>query len=175
MSNTEYFAFSCPHCHGQSNAADIAAILPDEILSLENARRNGRRQKPHAGPGRPTIARCPGCEQEMSTSELRDHRLGCVQTHLNQLKQLAIDVRLSPKDPDPYPNFRIWEVGASEVQFRKLSSMQHISVELRKVAEITVDDPSRIVHIRLYGRVTWDEVGQRWHFVSTRVGRPRTG
>jgi hypothetical protein len=172
MDQPQYFTYKCPHCYAERNAAEVAAALDDEILIAETARRNGRRQTPHAGPGRPTIVRCPGCDGEMSSAELREHRLGCVCRRLNDLVRLNLDIRLQPKDPDPYPNFRIRCVSENEIEFVKLSSSQYLTIETRKIAEITVSVDEKIAYLRLLGRVCWDNSDQRWHFKATLIGRP---
>lgn len=172
MGRAEYFSYTCLHCLAKTNAAEIAAALQDEVLFAEAARRNGRRQTPHAGPGRPTIVRCPGCDGEMSSAELREHRLNCVTRRLNDLVELNLRIRLQPKDPDPYPNFRIRSASENEVEFVKVSSSQYLTVETRKIAEITVSPDEKIAYIRLLGRVYWEESIQRWQFRATVVGRP---
>ena len=172
MIQPQYFTYKCPHCDNKRNAAEVAAALDDEILFAEAARRNGRRQTPHAGPGRPTIVRCPGCDEEMSSAELREHRLGCVCRRLNELVRQSMNVRLQPKDPDPYPNFRIQNVSESEVEFNKLSSSQYLTIETRKIAEITVNSDEKVAYIRLLGRVCWDGEIKRWRFRAPVIGRP---
>ena len=156
-------------------AAVVAASLPDEILNAESARRNGRRQTPHAGPGRPPLARCPGCEEQMTTTELRTHRLPCVSKRLEQIQNQGLRVRLQPKDPDPHPDFLIEEVRDTEVRFHKLSSDHRLMVQMQKIAEITVDGQERLVHIRLLGRVSWiDDIRiPTWRFTPSRIGRPK--
>jgi len=173
MEHQEYYSYKCPHCRVETNAATVVAALPDEVLIAETARRHGRRQTPHAGPGRPSGGRCPGCDIEMSSADLREHRLGCVGQRLKELKRRRYKIRLLPKDPDPYPDFDIERVTNAEVDFQKLSSSQHLSVELQKIAEITIDSAERMVSIRLLGRVRWNENTKQWHFVPTIVGRPR--
>jgi len=172
MVKPQYFSHTCPHCRAETNAAEVAAALPDEILLAETARRNGRRQTPHAGPGRPTIVRCPGCDGEMSSAELREHRVDCVCRRLKELLQQNMNIRLQPKDPDPYPNFRIEKISENEIEFHKLSSSQRLTVETRKVAEITVSPEERLAYIRLLGRVSWDSGSQQWRFTAPVVGRP---
>jgi ribosomal protein L44E len=172
MDKPQYFSYMCPHCRAETNAAEVASALDDEILMAETARRNGRRQTPHAGPGRPTIIRCPGCDSQMSSAELREHRIGCVCRRLNELVRLNLNIRLQPKDLDPYPNFRIQKVSENEVEFQKLSSDQYLTVETRKIAEITVSSGERIAYLRLLGRVCWEDDIQRWRFKATLVGRP---
>jgi len=170
----QFFPYKCPNCQAEMNAAHVAAALPDAVLVAETARRNGRRQTPHAGPGRPTVVRCPGCEERMTTAELRGHRVPCVRDRLNELQRRNQKIRLSPKDPDPYPPFAIREVSDEEVRFQKLSSGQYLAVELRKVAEIILNPQEQIADIRLLGRVMWDDSIQRWRSVPTLIGRPMT-
>jgi hypothetical protein len=110
----------------------------------------------------------------MHTSELREHRIDCVRNRLRGIQAANLTLHLHPKDPDPYPNFMIGEVGLGEVRFRKLSSSQEVVVELRKVAEIVVSEAERLADIRLLGRVTWQEDAGLWRFVTTRAGRPAT-
>jgi hypothetical protein len=169
----EYFAYNCPHCHAETNAALVATALPDAVLNTETARRNGRRQTPHAGPGRPTVVRCPGCDQQMPTADLREHRAACVRDRLLALWKKSFRVWLSPKDPDPHPDFSIQAVDDEAVHFNKLSTPQRpIAIELRKIAEITVDDANQLVNIRLLGRLAWDTVSTLWSFEPSRIGRP---
>src|SRR5882672_327786 len=151
----EFFTIECPGCRGLLRATSVAAALPDEVLFAETARRNGKRQTPHAGPGRPSLARCPGCDLEMRANEMRDHRLPCVRHRLAQLLQLSFKVHLSPKDPDPYPDFRIESVDGDWGRFQKLSSSQRLEIHLAKIAEIIVDRSAKVVYIRLLGRVIW--------------------
>jgi len=170
MNTNERFTYTCPKCQAEINAACVAAALPDEILRAETARRNGRCQTPHPGPGRPAIARCPGCDAAMSSAELREHRADCVRDRLRNLRNFKI--HLQPKDPDPYPDFMISELGENEVTFQKLSSGQWIDVELQKVAEITPSLQERLARIRLHGRVTWHENIHCWRFTPSVLGRP---
>jgi len=172
--STEYFAFTCPHCQQQTNAIQVAASLPEEILLVEAARRSGRRQRRrHAGPGRPTIVRCPGCSVEMSNAELREHRVGCVRKRLQQLQQLAaFRIRLSPKDQDPYPDFYINRVCETEVEFRKASNSDLVTVDLHKIAAFTIDREDGVAHIRVLGHISWREDIKRWRFAPSQVGRP---
>jgi hypothetical protein len=172
MSEPQYFSYKCPHCHAETNAVEVVTAMDDEILIAETARRVGRRQTPHAGPGRPTIVRCPGCEGEMSSVELREHRLACVCRRLKELVRQNLDIRLQPKDPDPFPNFRIQKVSEDEVEFLKVSSGQYLTVDTRKIADITVSSEDRIAYLRLLGRVCWEHNIQRWRFKATLVGRP---
>jgi hypothetical protein len=170
----QQFFYKCPHCSALTNQVQVASQLHDDVLIAETARRHGRRQTPHAGPGRPAISRCPGCDCEMSTAELREHRTPCVHARLQKLYQKHSKIRLSPKDPDPYPDFAVAMLGEEEVKFEKLSSDQHVPVEIRKIAEITDDGLEDITHIRLLGRIHWDESINRWRFAPTRIGRPST-
>lgn len=172
MDEPQYFSYKCPHCLAETNAVEVVAVIDDEILIAETARRTGRRQTPHAGPGRPMIVRCPGCDGEMSSAEMREHRLACVGRRLNELVRQNLNIRLKPKDPDPYPNFRIQKVSEDEVEFLKLSSGQYLTVETRKIAGITVSSEDRIAYLRLLGRVCWEQNIQRWRFKATLVGRP---
>jgi hypothetical protein len=170
MRALEIFIYTCPNCQTPTSAARVAASLPDEILRSETARRNGSRQTPHAGPGRPVFARCPGCDLEMSNSELREHRVGCVRDRLRKL--CGFKIHLHPKDVDPYPDFVIAKVDESEVEFQKLSSSQCLGIELQKVAEITANLQDRVARIRILGRITWDESNQAWRFTPALLGRP---
>ena len=163
------------------DAAHVAAELPDQVLAMETARRNARRprqvvrRRVSVRPrGRPTRVRCPGCSQEMSSADLRGHRIRCVREELQ--KALALNIDLTPKDPDPYPAFGIARIHETTIEFRKKSNDDHITVDLRKIADITINQPDRIAHIRLLGRVAWHpEIGGagRWLFEPTApIGRP---
>src|SRR5438067_808999 len=117
----EFFSYKCPHCCSVRNAAEVAAELPDEVLRLIAGRRNAHRRRMHvAGPGRPAMTRCPGCSREMPSAELRDHRIPCVREELEKLHGMAI--QLSPKDPDPYPDFFLHHLRDAEVEFQKGSN-----------------------------------------------------
>lgn len=168
----EFFTYKCPHCATVRNAAEVAAELPDEVLRLAGGRRNAhRRQIHHAGPGRPVLARCPGCSQEMSSADLREHRLPCVRDELQKLRGMTI--QLTPKDPDPYPNFHINNVHDGEVEFQKGSNHDIVTVDLRKVADITISTADRVAYIRVLGRIVWHDDIKRWRFApSGAVGRP---
>jgi|SRR5215475_9989236 len=172
MKQAEYFSYTCPHCHTSTDATQVGAALPDEILLAEAARRNGRKQRRHPGPGRPTIVRCPGCDTAMTSAELRPHRLACVRSRLQQIRRLSLRARLTPKDPDPYPDFYITEISDAEVTFSKGSNDNQVTVDLTKVAEITIDHQGKIAHIRVLGHVAWHEDIQRWRFAPSRIGRP---
>ncbi len=154
------------------NAAEVASELPDAILRLAAGRRNARlRMIRRAGPGRPALARCPGCSQEMPSAELKDHRLNCLRTELDKLRGMKI--LLSPKDPDPYPNFHINYIRDDEVEFQKGSNHDIVTVDLRKIAEITLDRAENVAHIRVLGRIVWHDDIKRWRFAPTgMVGRP---
>lgn len=91
---------------------------------------------------------------------------------MKELLQQNMNIRLQPKDPDPYPNFRIEKISENEIEFHKLSSSQRLTVETRKVAEITVSPEERLAYIRLLGRVSWDSGSQQWRFTAPVVGRP---
>jgi len=166
----EFFPYKCPHCSTVRNAADVAGELPDEILRLVAARRNAfRRQRRVAGPGRPTLARCPACSQEMSAAELRGHRIPCVRSELEKL--CGTPIHLAPKDPDPYPSFYINHIYDGEVEFLKGSNKDCVKVDLRKIAEITVADG--LAYIRVLGRIVWRDDIKRWRFAPTAaIGRP---
>jgi hypothetical protein len=172
MAKFEFFHYKCPHCSNVRNAVEVAAELPDEVLRLVSGRRNAlRRHKRGAGTGRPTLARCPGCSREMSASELRDHRVPCVREELQKLRGMAI--QLAPKDPDPYPNFYLNQLHDAEVKFQKGSNHDIVTVDLRKIAEITINKTERVASIRVLGRVVWHDDIKRWRFAPTAaIGRP---
>lgn len=147
--------------------------LEPEVLRVAAARHNGRLQTPHAGPGRPALARCPGCGQEMSAGQMGDHRVPCVRMELKKL--LAMRIQLLPKDPDPYPDFYIHHLGDNdtEVDFHKASNHDVVTVDLRKIAEMTVNQAEKMAHVRVLGRVVWDGDIKGWRFAPTAaVGRP---
>ncbi len=83
--------------------------------------------------------------------------------------------RLSPKDPDPYPNFFILRVDETGVDFQKGSSHHLVRVDLRKISEITDSREDQLAHIRVLGRIVLSkDVRPQWRFVPTgAVGRPR--
>jgi uncharacterized protein (UPF0212 family) len=177
MQDSEYFTHTCPHCGTERNAAHVAAELPDRVLAMETARRNARRPRQVRRKvtvrrrGRPALVRCPGCSQEMSSAVLRDHRISCVLAELQKVLALSID--LTPKDPDPYPAFAIAHINETTVEFRKKSNDDHITVDLRKIADITINQQDRLAYIRLLGRVVWREDIKRWRFEPTApIGRP---
>lgn len=170
----EYFTYTCPQCAAVRNAAHVAAELDHRVFAMEAARRNMRRQFRHAGPGRPALAHCPGCSQEMSSADLREHRIPCIREELQKLRGMA--VQLAPKDPDPYPNFYINFIDENNVELEKVSNNDIVVVDLRKIAGIAVSHAERQARIRVLGRVTWDGERKRWGFVPTgAVGRPRLG
>jgi hypothetical protein len=168
----EYFPYKCPHCSNTRNAADVAAELPSEVLRLASARLNARKGHARtAGPGRPPTARCPGCSQEMPYADLRAHRVPCVRQELEKLR--AMPILLSPKDPDPYPNFHVGAINDTEVEFRKGSNGDCVVLDLRKIAEIAVSPADRVAYIRVLGRIEWREDIKRWRFAPTAaIGRP---
>jgi hypothetical protein len=107
----------------------------------------------------------------MPSAELRDHRIPCVRRELQGLR--GKPVQLAPKDPDPYPNFYIEPLSddALTVIFRKGSNKDGVSVDLRKIAEITATGEG--AYIRLLGRVVWHADTSSWEFSPTgAVGRP---
>jgi len=145
--------------------------LNPEVLRLAAARWNARRQTAHPGGGRPTLARCPGCSQEMSAAELREHRMPCVRSQLKKLH--GMEIQLSPKDPDPYPTFYLNHIYDGEVEFIKRSNHDCVTVDLRKIADITIAPTERTAHIRVLGRIVWHDDLKRWRFAPTApVGRP---
>ena len=173
----EYFTYTCPNCSSVRNAAEVAKELPPEVLLPLTRPLIGRlRRKRLAGPGRPSLARCPGCSQEMSTADLKDHRIDCVRRELK--KHMGHPFQLSPKDPDPYPDFYIHHLSddATEVEFHKGSNHDVVTIDLRKVADITaIKQGKTMTYIRVLGRVAWHpEIGGtgRWRFEPTAVGRP---
>ena len=167
----EYFRYHCPHCKHDRNALDVAMELDPEVLRVASARRNARLQTAHAGPGRPTLASCPGCSQAMSAADLRDHRIPCVCKELKQLGAMVI--RLLPKDPDPYPDFHLLRASETEVELQKGSNGDIVTIDLRKIAEITRNTADRLAYIRVLGRIAWRDDIKRWRFVpNAAVGRP---
>ncbi|MGO9270038.1 MAG: hypothetical protein ACLQOO_07270 [Terriglobia bacterium] len=102
----------------------------------------------------------------MTAAELRDHRLACVYDRLEKLRKRCLLIRLYPKDPDPYLDFRISSLLQGEVTFQKLSSQQLLTIDLLKVASITERSDGKIVDIELRGRVVWDGSQQGWVFMS---------
>jgi len=170
MKEEQCFLFTCALCKGQTNEAHVAAALQDEVLIAETARRIGRKQTPHAGPGRPTLVRCPGCDIEMSAQELRDHRIPCVRERLNKLKYKKF--QLYPKDPDPHPLFMLTGVTEDQADFEKITSGHTLTVELRKIAEIFAGQSEDANYIRVLGRVAWNHDRMLWTFMPSRLGRP---
>jgi hypothetical protein len=152
------------------NAAAVAANLPKEVLLAAAAPHIARSQTPHAGPGRPKVLRCPGCDELMSTAELREHRVPCLHEHLSKLTRRHI--RLTPKDPDPYPDFFLSRVDETKACFEKLSSHQQLIIDVSKIAELTSDSTQDRTFIRVLGRVAWDDGAKLWRFMPSRIGRP---
>jgi len=82
-------------------------------------------------------------------------------------------IQLSPKDPDPYPNFRINRVQDAVVEFLKSSNQNLVTIDLRKIAEITVNQAEQLAYIRVLGRIAWHADIEGWKFEPTGpVGRP---
>jgi hypothetical protein len=166
----EFFPYKCPHCSAVRNATEVANELPPEVLLRRTRPLVGSlRRKRRAGPGRPSMPRCPGCSHEMPTDDLKKHRIDCVRAELQRLTGTRI--QLEPKDPDPYPTFYMHQVGDYEVQFQKGSNHDIVTVDLRKIAEITADGDNTC-YIRVLGRVVWLEDIKRWRFAPTAIGRP---
>jgi hypothetical protein len=155
-----------------SNAIDVAEGLPDAILRVVAARRNARLRKTRSvSGGRPLLARCPGCSQEMASAEMREHRMPCIRRKLKSL--IGMRFQLSPKDPDPHPDFYIDHLpeDATEVQFHKGSNDNVVTIDLRKIADIRKEGD--IAHVRVLGYVAWHADIKRWRFQPTgSVGRP---
>jgi hypothetical protein len=62
-------------------------------------------------------------------------------------------------------------VGETEVGFQKGSNHDLVTVDLRKIADISQADQQ--AYIRVLGRVVWHEDIKRWRFAPTgAVGRP---
>ena len=107
----------------------------------------------------------------MSSADMREHRIPCVRRELEKLH--GTPIQLVPKDPDPHPNFYMCRVGETEVEFQKGSNHDLVTVELRKIAEITISGANRQACVRLLGRVVWHADINRWRFAPTgAVGRP---
>jgi len=107
----------------------------------------------------------------MSAAELRDHRIPCVREELQKLRGTVI--LLSPKDPDPYPKFYISQIHETEVTFQKGSNGDKVTVDLRKIADITVKSGESLAYIRVLGRIVWHGDSKCWLFEPTApVGRP---
>jgi hypothetical protein len=102
----------------------------------------------------------------MTSAELRDHRRACVYDRLDKLRKKPLDIRLYPKDPDPYLDFRISNLSEGEVTFKKLSSQQFLTIDLLKVASITERSDGKIADIELRGRVVLDRSRGGWVFMS---------
>jgi hypothetical protein len=105
----------------------------------------------------------------MPMNNLREHRIPCVRAELERLK--GMQIQLEPKDPDPHPTFFMHSVGESEVEFQKGSNHDIVTVDLRKIAEITTDG-DKTCYIRVLGRVAWLDDVKRWRFAPTAIGRP---
>ena len=102
---------------------------------------------------------------------MREHRIPCVREELQRLQGMVI--QLSPKDPDPYPDFYISRVDETEVTFLKGSNNDNVTVDLRKIAEITRSLPEKRGYVRVLGRIVWHSDIKRWRFEPTApVGRP---
>ena len=117
-----------------------------------------------------SVLRCPGCDELMSTAELREHRVPCLHEHLSKLTRRHI--RLTPKDPDPYPDFFLSRVDETKACFEKLSSHQQLIIDVSKIAELTSDSTQDRTFIRVLGRVAWDDGAKLWRFMPSRIGRP---
>ena len=109
----------------------------------------------------------------MSSAELREHRVACVCSKLQEIQHLSFPIRLSPKDPDPYPDFYINQINETAVEFRKGSNSDQLTVDLHKIAEVTVDREGRLAHIRVLGQIIWRDDIRRWRFAPSQIGRPR--
>jgi hypothetical protein len=82
-------------------------------------------------------------------------------------------VQLAPKGPDPYPNFYINHVRETEVTFEKGSNKDNVTVDLRKIADITISPQEKLAYVRVLGRIVWHDDNKRWRFAPTApVGRP---
>jgi hypothetical protein len=170
MDTPQYFVYECPHCHNKMNAALVAAALPKPVLLAAADPHTARQQTPHAGPGRPKLLRCPGCDELMSTMQLREHRVPCLYERLSGLQRQHI--RLYPKDPDPYPDFVLAGVDKERAELHKVSSGQRLMIELSKIAEVAFSENEDRTYIRVLGRITWDEGATLWRFLPSRMGRP---
>jgi hypothetical protein len=106
----------------------------------------------------------------MSTAELREHRVPCLHERLSKLTRRHI--RLTPKDPDPYPDFFLSRVDETRAYFEKLSSHQQLIINLSKIAELTSDSTQDRTFIRVLGRVAWDDGAKLWRFMPSRIVRP---
>ena len=107
----------------------------------------------------------------MSAAELRDHRIPCIRKELDKLR--GMEIQLTPKDPDPYPNFQLFHLHDGEVEFQKGSNHDIVNVDLRKIAEISINQMERVASVRVLGRIVWHDDIKRWRFVPTApIGRP---
>jgi hypothetical protein len=173
LANLEFFPYTCPHCSKVRNAVEVARELPEQVLLLTRAGYIARRRKRVAGPGRPKLARCPGCSQEMPTEELRNHRIDCVRRELERLR--GMPVWLSPKDPDPWPDFHLKQIFEDKVEFEKHSNHDCVTIDLRKIADIAISRDDGRGYVNVLGRIVWhDDIKRwRWYFLPTApVGRP---
>jgi hypothetical protein len=110
----------------------------------------------------------------MSATEMREHRIPCVRNELKRL--IGKPFQLSPKEPDPYPDFYIHNLSddAAEAEFHKGSNGDVVTIDLRKIAEITTANPGKpMAYVRVRGRIVWHDDIKRWRFAPTgEVGRP---
>jgi hypothetical protein len=82
-----------------------------------------------------------------------------------------VPIHLAPKDPDPYPNFFVHYIRDDEVGFKKASNHDIVTVDLRKIADVTKTEEG--ASIRVLGRVAWHDDIKRWQFAPTApIGRP---
>lgn len=82
-------------------------------------------------------------------------------------------IHLEPKDLDPHPNFLLYRIGENEVGFQKVSNRDLVVVDLRKIADITINHSERTAFIRVLGHVYFQNGS--WGFAPTgAVGRPRS-
>ena len=102
----------------------------------------------------------------MTVAELRGHRPECVCSRLKKLQNENYVVHLLPKDPDPYPDFKISNVTGAEVTFKKLSSDTSLAIELQKIANITPQLERKVADVQLRGRVVWDGNRAGWFLMS---------
>jgi hypothetical protein len=110
----------------------------------------------------------------MSAADMREHRVPCVRGELKKL--IGTPFQLSPKDPDPYPDFYIPVLRDDDtvVEFHKGSNRDVVTIDLRKIAEITTTNEGKpMTYIRVLGRIVWQDDIKRWRFAPTgEVGRP---
>jgi hypothetical protein len=170
---SEEHKIACPRCRGHISAMSVVALLPDEVIASENARRMGRRQKPHAGPGRPKGARCPGCGRKMKKGAMKEHRADCVGKRLHSMSVRRVKVRIFPSDPSPDPYFVIEDVDEKNFRLRKISNYQYVDIAIRAIADIDEQKREKRAEIRVLGRLNWVAEGRRWRFAASVIGRPR--